>query len=104
MVRTVRPRTQANGITVANPQKQIKKDGFVIERLRVPFELLSQSPSSETLTLKVKASELQKIKALPKTEQPRSVRQSDLAKLYQQYKTLPAIQCRAFPVEKRAKG
>ena len=59
------------------------------EWVPVPFELLSQSPSSETLTLKVKASELQKIKALPKTEQPRSVRQSDLAKLYQQYNVEP---------------
>ena len=70
----------------------ISRGGFLGvggEWVPVPFELLSQSPSSETLTLKVKASELQKIKALPKTEQPRSVRQSDLAKLYQQYNVEP---------------
>ena len=70
----------------------ISRGGFLGiggEWVPVPFELLSQSPSTETLTLKVKASELQKIKALPKTEQPRSVRRSDLAKLYQQYKVEP---------------
>jgi sporulation protein YlmC with PRC-barrel domain len=70
----------------------ISRGGFLGvggEWVPVPFELLSQSPSSEALTLKVKASELQKIKALPKTEQPRSVRQSDLAKLYQQYNVEP---------------
>ena len=70
----------------------ISRGGFLGvggEWVPVPFELLSQSPSSEALTLKVNASELQKIKALPKTEQPRSVRRSDLAKLYQQYKVEP---------------
>ena len=70
----------------------ISRGGFLGvggEWVPVPFELLSQSPSSETLSLKVNASELQKIKALPKTEQPRSVRRSDLAKLYQQYKVEP---------------
>ena len=70
----------------------ISRGGFLGaggEWVPVPFELLSQSPSSETLSLKVNVSELQKIKALPKTEQPRSVRRSDLAKLYQQYKVEP---------------
>jgi sporulation protein YlmC with PRC-barrel domain len=70
----------------------ISRGGFLGaggEWVPVPFELLSQSPASETLSLKVNASELQKIKALPKTEQPRSVRRSDLAKLYQQYKVEP---------------
>jgi sporulation protein YlmC with PRC-barrel domain len=70
----------------------ISRGGFLGiggEWVPVPFEILSWSPASETLSLKAKASELQKIKAFPKTEQPRSVRRSDLAKLYEQYKVEP---------------
>jgi sporulation protein YlmC with PRC-barrel domain len=70
----------------------VSRDGFLGyggEWVPVPFEVLSWSPKMETVNLNVKAGDLKKMKFLPKTERPRSVRRSDLAKLYEQYNIKP---------------
>jgi sporulation protein YlmC with PRC-barrel domain len=70
----------------------ISRDGFLGvggEWVPVPLELLTWSPAEDRIRINIKASELQKSKALPKTERPRSLRRSDLAKLYEQYKVEP---------------